>query len=58
MTDAYLYKSRGNDLVTGPEYNLPGLRAGDRRRLRALRQEAMEHHCAPPVILESCDFQL
>ena len=60
MTDAFLSfsKSRGNDLVTPrPEYNFPGLRAGDRWCLCALRwKEAMEHHCAPPVILESCDF--
>ena len=60
MTDAFLSfsKSRGNDLVTPrPEYNFPGLRAGDRWCLCALRwKEAMEHYCAPPVILESCDF--
>lgn len=57
MTEAFLKYtfSRGNDLMTPrPEYHFPGLRAGDRWCLCALRwQEALEAGKAPPVILEA-----
>ncbi|MDZ8106123.1 MAG: DUF2237 domain-containing protein [Nostoc sp. DedQUE12a] len=48
-------KSRGNDLSTpAPEYNFPGLKAGDRWCLCASRwQEALEAGVAPPVILSA-----
>lgn len=55
MTDAFLAfsKSRGNDLSTPrPEYDFPGLKAGDRWCLVALRwQEALEAGMAPRVAL-------
>ncbi|MGY6550290.1 MAG: DUF2237 family protein [Erythrobacter sp.] len=61
MTDAFLEftRMRGNDLVTPrPEYDFPGLRAGDRWCLCALRwREACEAGCAPPVVLASCDVR-
>jgi uncharacterized protein (DUF2237 family) len=57
MTDEFLEfsRSRGNDLITPrPEYRFPGLKAGDRWCLCALRwKEAYEAEVAPPVILES-----
>lgn len=57
MTDEFLAftKSRGNDLSTPqPEYNFPGLVAGDRWCLCAQRwQEAYEAGLAPPVLLRS-----
>ncbi len=57
MTDEFLIfsKTRGNDLTTPrPEYDFPGLKAGDRWCLCAARwQEAVEEGIAPPVILES-----
>ncbi len=48
-------KSRGNDLSTPmPQYNFPGLKAGDRWCLCAPRwKEALEAGCAPRVVLES-----
>ncbi|MDX1950346.1 MAG: DUF2237 domain-containing protein [Rickettsiales bacterium] len=48
-------KAMGNDLQTPrPEYNFPGLKAGDRWCLCALRWlEAYEAGFAPPVILEA-----
>ncbi|MGA1517423.1 MAG: DUF2237 family protein, partial [Phycisphaerales bacterium] len=48
-------KSRGNDLVTPrPEWRFPGLKAGDRWCLCALRwREAYEAGCAPRVVLEA-----
>lgn len=48
--------SRGNDLITPlPEFDFPGLKAGDRWCLCALRwKEAWEADVAPPVILASC----
>ena len=48
-------KSVGNDLSTPhPEFEFPGLKAGDRWCLCALRwQEAYEQDKAPPVFLES-----
>ena len=47
-------KSRGNDLSTPrPEFNFPGLVAGDKWCLCASRWlEAAEAGCAPPVVLE------
>ncbi len=57
MTDAFLAysKSRGNDLSTPrPEYNFPGLKAGDRWCLCLERwKEAHAANCAPQVILEA-----
>lgn len=57
MTDEFLIfsKTRGNDLTSPrPEYDFPGLKAGDRWCLCAARwQEAVEEGIAPPVILES-----
>lgn len=46
-------KSRGNDLITPrPEYDFPGLQAGDKWCLCALRwKEALEAGCAPPIVL-------
>lgn len=45
---------RGNDLMTArPEYRFPGLKAGDRWCLCAMRwKEALDAGVAPPVILE------
>ncbi len=47
--------SRGNDLTTPrPEYRFPGLTAGDRWCLCALRwKQALDAGLAPPVFLES-----
>jgi hypothetical protein len=57
MTDAFLSftRSRGNDLSTPrPEYNFPGLEAGDRWCLCASRwEEAADADVAPPVVLEA-----
>jgi uncharacterized protein (DUF2237 family) len=57
MTDAFLdfTKLLGNDLSTPrPEYSFPGLKAGDKWCLCALRwKEADRAGFAPPVILES-----
>jgi len=53
MTDDFLEfsKSRGNDLSTPrPEFGFPGLKAGDRWCLCALRwKEAYEAKCAPAI---------
>ncbi len=55
LTDAFLQFSleRGNDLITPrPEFDFPGLKAGDRWCLCALRwQEALEAGVAPRVYL-------
>lgn len=55
MTDAFLAfsRSRGNDLTTPrPDRGFPGLRAGDRWCLCAVRWlEAYEAGCAPGVVL-------
>jgi hypothetical protein len=55
MTDEFLAfsRSRGNDLSTPrPEWGFPGLNAGDRWCLCAVRWlEAFEHGCAPGVVL-------
>lgn len=57
MTDAFLVfsKAKGNDLSTpNPQFQFPGLKAGDRWCLCAARwREAAEAGVAPPVILES-----
>lgn len=57
MTDEFLVytKSKGNDLSTPiPMYDFPGLKAGDRWCLCALRwKEAYLDKVAPPVILEA-----
>ncbi len=57
MTDDFLQfsKAAGNDLSTSrPEYNFPGLKAGDRWCLCALRfKEAHKARSAPQVVLES-----
>lgn len=59
MTDEFLVFSRqqGNDLSTPrPEFNFPGLKAGDFWCLCALRwKEAWEHGMAPRVRLDACD---
>jgi hypothetical protein len=60
MTDAFLEFSldQGNDLVSAvPEWNFPGLVAGDKWCLCALRWlQAWEAGVAPPVVLESTSF--
>lgn len=57
MTDEFLHfsKGRGNDLITPrPEFLFPGLKAGDKWCLCALRwMEAYHSNCAPPVFLEA-----
>ncbi|MEM7617308.1 MAG: DUF2237 domain-containing protein [Pseudomonadota bacterium] len=57
ITDEFLEftKSRGNDLSTPrPEYQFPGLKAGNSWCLCAMRwQEAYEVGVAPPVKLKS-----
>lgn len=57
MTDEFLKftKSMGNDLSTPrSEFQFPGLNAGDRWCLCALRwMEAFHAGCAPPIIPES-----
>lgn len=48
-------KSQGNDLITPmPDFNFPGLKAGDKWCLCAVRwTEALEKNVAPPLILEA-----
>jgi hypothetical protein len=57
MTATFLAYSlqRGNDLVTPvPEYGFPGLKAGDRWCVCALRWlDAAEAGVAPPVVLDA-----
>jgi uncharacterized protein (DUF2237 family) len=57
MTDAFLDYSRrqGNDLGTpAPEYDFPGLKAGDRWCVCAARWlAAAEAGVAPPVVLDA-----
>ena len=57
MTDEFLTfsKSKGNDLMTPrPEFDFPGLKAGDRWCLCALRwKEAFEAGVAPRVVLQA-----
>ena len=60
LTDEFLQfsLSRGNDLITPrPEYDFPGLKAGDSWCLCASRWlEAEAYHCAPPVKLGSTNI--
>jgi uncharacterized protein len=60
MTDEFLKFSRamGNDLITPrPEYRFPGLKAGDKWCLCAIRwKEAFDAGLAPQVIL-SCTHE-
>ena len=62
VTDAFLAFSReqGNDLVTPqPDYDFPGLKAGDRWCLCALRwKEAHDAGVAPPVFLQASHERL
>ena len=57
LTDEFLQftKSQGNELTTpSPQYNFPGLKAGDNWCLCALRwKESFDAGVAPPVILEA-----
>ncbi|WP_339836210.1 DUF2237 domain-containing protein [uncultured Maribacter sp.] len=57
MTKEFLdySKEQGNDLTTPmPEYNFPGLKAGDKWCLCALRwKQAADAGTAPPVVLEA-----
>jgi hypothetical protein len=57
VDDAFLQYSRerGNDLITPqPQYDFPGLRAGDRWCLCAARwREALLAGVAPPVFLQA-----
>lgn len=57
ITDEFLQfsKSKGNDLITPiPQYNFPGLKAGDNWCLCALRwKESFDSGVPPPVILEA-----
>lgn len=59
MTDEFLEFTvdRGNDLRTPrPDWNFPGLEAGDRWCLCAARwREALEAHKAPPVVLAATE---
>ena len=61
MTDEFLEysKSKGNDLITPrPEFNFPGLKAGDAWCLCALRwEEARQAGCAPRVKLTSTNIK-
>ena len=61
MTDEFLEysKSKGNDLITPrPEFDFPGLKAGDAWCLCALRwEEARRAGCAPRVKLTSTNIK-
>jgi len=60
-TDEFLdfTKSKGNDLSTPRGSSFPGLRAGDRWCLCALRwKEALEAGLAPPVIMASTHYKV
>ena len=61
MTDEFLEysKSKGNDLITArPEFDFPGLKAGDAWCLCALRwEEARQAGCAPRVKLTSTNIK-
>ena len=62
MTEAFLEFSydAGNDLSTPrPEFGFPGLNAGDRWCLCALRwKEAYDANAAPRVVLASCHISM
>lgn len=57
MTEEFLRftRSRGNDLTTpAPEYDFPGLKAGDKWCLGVYRwREALQAGVAPPVVLRA-----
>jgi hypothetical protein len=59
LTDEFLEfsKARGNDLSTPrPEYDFPGLHAGERWCLCAARwREALQFGKAPRVVLNACN---
>ena len=61
MTDEFLEysKSKGNDLINPrPEFDFPGLKAGDSWCLCALRwEEARQAGCAPRVKLTSTNIK-
>ena len=61
MTDEFLEYSRsnGNDLITPrPEFDFPGLKAGDAWCLCAMRwEEARQAGCAPRVKLTSTNIK-
>ena len=61
MTDEFLEysRSKGNDLITPrPEFDFPGLKAGDAWCLCALRwEEARQAGCAPRVKLTSTNIK-
>ena len=61
MTNEFLVysKSKGNDLITPkPEFDFPGLKAGDAWCLCALRwEEARQAGCAPRVKLTSTNIK-
>ena len=61
MTDEFLEysKSKGNDLITPrPEFDFPGLKAGNAWCLCALRwEEARQAGCAPRVKLTSTNIK-
>lgn len=61
VTDSFLKftLAQGNDLITPrPEFSFPGLKAGDRWCLCALRwKEALEAGCAPKVDLRATDIK-
>jgi uncharacterized protein (DUF2237 family) len=57
MTDEFLQlsKAQGNDLITpNPMYDFPGLKAGDKWCLCAVRwYQAIAANAAPPIVLEA-----
>tara|TARA_B100001741_G_scaffold185120_1_gene152376 strand:- start:152 stop:526 length:375 start_codon:yes stop_codon:yes gene_type:complete len=61
MTDEFLEysRSKGNDLITPrPEFDFPGLKAGDAWCLCAMRwEEARQAGCAPRVRLTSTNIK-
>ena len=61
MTDEFLEysQSKGNDLITPrPEFDFPGLKAGDAWCLCAMRwEEARQAGCAPRVKLTSTNIK-
>ena len=61
MTDEFLEysQSKGNDLITPrPEFDFPGLKAGDAWCLCAMRwEEARQAGCAPRVKLTSTNVK-
>ena len=62
MTDEFLRfsRDRGNDLMTPyPEYDFPGLKAGDAWCLCMSRwMEALEAGCAPKIKLDACHISV